>query len=238
MARRLLRQKLGSPAMGIALGVLALLTAIQAALSDPERALGAGIFALALIGAGSVSRDASSGALQMILARPIRRTHYLFGRYLGILAAYAIYVAATAAIGLALSRLLPRLLGSVAPAGAPTADFVRGAGTALLNALLFAAILLCFSTFLRGYADVLAYILLSLLLGLVPGLGQSLHADWLRRFGETLRENVLPNVDWSEVLRGHDPLREATGRYVLAVVAFLTLATVIFSRREFAYGQD
>ncbi len=76
MARRLLRQKLGSPAMGIALGVLALLTAIQAALSDPERALGAGIFALALIGAGSVSRDASSGALQMILARPIRRTSW------------------------------------------------------------------------------------------------------------------------------------------------------------------
>ena len=75
-------------------------------------------------------------------------------------------------------------------------------------------------------------------LTLWDSLARSLRNDSLLRSARLARENVLPNVDWTEVLRGHDPLREATGRYVLAVVAFLTLATVIFSRREFAYGQD
>ena len=83
MVRRSLRQKFGSPAMAVALGVIAILTAFQAAASDPERALGTGFVAIVLIAAGSVSKDASGGALQMILTRPIRRTTYLFGRYSG-----------------------------------------------------------------------------------------------------------------------------------------------------------
>ncbi len=109
---------------------------------------------------------------------------------------------------------------------------------AFLNALLFAAILLFFSTFLRGYADVLAYLVLSIFLALLPGLGVALRKPWLQRGAEQLRKNVLPDVDWSQVLRGHQVLGEPTGRWVLAVTAFLILAAVIFSKREFTYGHD
>ncbi|HYR46788.1 MAG TPA: hypothetical protein VER78_07260, partial [Thermoanaerobaculia bacterium] len=89
MVRRFLRQKFGSVGMLIALAVLSIVTALQVAATGDASALESGFLALLLLAAGSVSRDASSGALQMILARPIRRVEYLYGRYLGILAAYA-----------------------------------------------------------------------------------------------------------------------------------------------------
>jgi len=239
MVRRFLRQRFGSPAMAIALGVLVLLTAIQAAASDPEQAVGTSFLAILLIAAGSVSKDASGGALQMILARPIRRTAYLFGRYFGILAAYAVTLGAIIGLTLLCARALPAFFGP----RSMTADFSvaalgRGAGAAFLNGILFAAILLFFSTFLGGYADVLGYILLQVLLGAIPALGDLLQKPWLRRAGETLRSNVLPNVEWKEILRGQNVLGEPTGRWAFAVTAFLVLAAVIFSRREFSYGHD
>ena len=53
-----------------------------------------------------------------------------------------------------------------------------------------------------------------------------------------LLENVSPTVPWDAVLQGQNVLRLETGRFVLACVVFLAGALVIFSRREFAYGQD
>jgi len=237
MARRFLRQRFGSPAMATALGVLAVMTALQGALSGPEQALGAGFLAILLISAGSVSRDISGGAIQMILSRPIRRTSYLYGRYAGILAAYAIFLAVAAGLTLLLSAIFPRIIGAAA-APIRLGAIGRGVGTAFADALLFSAILLFFSTFLRGYADVLAYILLSILLGLLPGLGSALRKPWLARAGEKIRENVLPKVDWSEIFQGRGLLGDATGRWALALAAFLALAAIVFSRREFSYGQD
>lgn len=238
MVRRFLRQKFGSVGMLIALSVLSLVTALQVAATGSPSALESGFLALILLAAGSVSRDASSGALQMILARPIRRVAYLYGRYLGILSAYAIYVIATAVLALALGELARRLLPGAPPPSPPMGDLALGIAESLLGAAFFAAILLFFSTFLRGYADVLAYILLTLLLALPDALAGPLRKPWLSKLGALARDNLLPRVPWMEVLRGERVFQAATGEYVLALVVYLVLAAVIFSRREFSYGQE
>ena len=239
MVRRFLRQKFGSIGVVIALAVLSLLTAFQVAASGRGSALESGGFiALLILAAGSVSRDSSSGALQMILARPIRRAEYLFGRYCGILLAYAISLAATAGLALALSPVLGQLLGNETARELSLADLARGAAGSLLSAALLGAVLLFFSTFLRGFGDVLAYFLLSLLLGAPELLARPLHAPWLSDLGTAARENILPRVEWEDVLRGQKILSPATGEYVLAVTVYLTLAAWIFSRREFSYGYD
>lgn len=240
MIRRLLRQKFHSPAMVVALSVIALLTAVQSAVTGVQSALEGSVLALLLLSAGSVSKDVSGGALQMILSRPIRRAEYLFGRYFGILVAYALYLASTAALAFVTVELLPRLFGSHPPAGFP-ANAGRGVATALLNATLLAAIVLFFSTFLRGYGDVLAYFLLLLLLSLpeaVGGVAESLRKLWIMKGLRVGKENLLPQVPWADVLRGEHVFRAETGQYVLAVALFLTLATVVFSRREFSYGHE
>ena len=173
----------------------------------------------------------------MILSRPIRRTDYLMGRYLGVLAAYAILLVATAAMTVFFSAVLPR----VGPSFSALLDPGRVAGGVLggfLNGALFAAMLLFFSTFLRGYSDVLAVILLNLALSLPEGLANLLRRPWIERVGDVVRENVLPRVEWGRAIRDHHLLGEPTGRYALALTAFLFFAVLVFSRRQFAYGQD
>jgi hypothetical protein len=222
MVRRFLRQRFGSRGLVVALVVLALLGSMSA--GGPGSGLEMAPWAILVLAAGSVSRDVSSGALQMILSRPIRRGEYLFGRYLGILASYAIFLAATSVLILAL-----RVVGV-----AVRADRIPvAAGEAFLTGAFQAAILLFFSTFLPGIADLLGLLLLYVVTHLPPG-----RLPWLADLSRGARENMLPTVPWQEVLAGHGILEAATGRWVFALTVYLALAAIVFSRRELPYGQD
>jgi ABC-type transport system involved in multi-copper enzyme maturation permease subunit len=234
MVRRFLRQKLGSPAMVISLALLALLCMAPLVASGGQSASGPTIIGLCILAAASVSKDASSGALQMILARPIRRSEYVLGRLLGIAAAYGLFLLVT----LALASVLPRALPFLAPVPFSFLDAVRAVAGAFLEGLLAAAVLVFFSTFLPGYADLLGFLLLALLIQVPAILGQLLQKPAYGRVTKLLHQNIQPDVPWGEVLRGQNVLRVETGQYVLALVGFVAAALIVFARREFAYGQD
>ena len=75
------------------------------------------------------------------------------------------------------------------------------------------------------------------------------------RVSEVARENMVPEVSWSDAFRGQGfalaaagevvpdrgavalPLA-AAGRWVFALTVYLALAAVVFSRRELPYGHD
>jgi hypothetical protein len=237
IARRYLRQKTRSPWTVGALGVMAFAAAIQSAGSSGESNLDIGYIAVLVLAAGCVSRDVSSGSLQMILCRPVRRSDYLFGRYAGILAAYGALLVVSGGLALALSRaflplagITPRPIGLDLLATAMAGAFLAGAG--------MAATILFLATFLPGYGDVLGFVLLVPLFSLPDLASRILKAPWLATAGEVLRKNLIPTVDWTAVLRGDQPVGEACGRWVFAAVAYLVLAVVVFSRREFTYGHD
>jgi ABC-type transport system involved in multi-copper enzyme maturation permease subunit len=236
MVRRFLRQKFNNLGVVIALTALALLAAFQVALTGGGGGFEVGTLSVLILAAACVSRDAGSGALQMILCRPIRRSDYLLGRYVGILAAYGLFLLATLGLALLISRALP-LLGT-SPQPLTLGSLARGAAGSMLGAVGVAAPILLLSTVLPGYGDVLGYILLTPLLSLPSLAAQILKAPALERVGALLRQNLLPSLDWNAVLSGRNPLGEPTGRWLLAVVAEILLAIVLFSRREFAYGQD
>ena len=228
MVRRFLRQKFGSGGIVVALALLAILEILHLASGGAERGFQLANWAIFVLAAGSVSRDVASGALQMILSRPIRRTEYLFGRYLGILAAYAAFLVVTAVFAFLAVTAMPSGAARLSLSGVALA----GAG-AFLSGALQAAILLFFSTFLPGIADLLGLLMLFLVLNLPPW-----KKPWLREAARFARENLLPTVPWNEVLKGHGLLGAATGRWVFALSVYLTLAAVVFCRRELPYGQD
>jgi len=118
------------------------------------------------------------------------------------------------------------------------ADFARVCAAAFLQGALLAAIVLFFSTFLRGWGDVLAVAVFGILFGSLRTLGQALRLPAVARAGELARDNFSPSVPWDSVLHGQRVFGEPTGRYILALLLYWTLAAVIFSRREFSYGQD
>jgi len=228
MVRRFLRQKYGSAGVVVALALLALLEIVHFASRGAQTGFELANWAIFVLAAGSVSRDVSSGALQMILSRPIRRTEYLFGRYLGILAGYAAFLAVTSFFAFIAVNAIPSgAAHSTLPGLA-----VAGAG-AFLSGAFQAAILLFFSTFLPGIADLLGLLMLYLILNLPPW-----KTPWLSEAARLGRENLTPIVPWNEVLRGHGILGAATGRWVFALCVYLALAAVVFSRRELPYGQD
>ena len=237
MVQRFLRQRFSSAGVVVALAALVLFTAPQLAGSGGRSGLETATLPLLILAAGCVSRDAASGALQMILCRPLSRTDYLLGRYLGILAGFAVFLVAACGLALLFSRGLLPAIGRP-PVPIAFQDLAMQALAALLGASASAALILFFSTFLPGYGDVLAFILLAPLTALPEVAGQVLHAPWLQEAGPMLRRNLLPSLDWSAVLRGHDVFGETTGRWALALVAALAAALVVFSRREFAYGHD
>jgi ABC-type transport system involved in multi-copper enzyme maturation permease subunit len=234
MIRRFVRQKFGSAGLVVALAVLGLVQLLPLAAQGAEAGFAMASWAIFVIAAGSVSRDISSGALQMILSRPIRRTQYLFGRYFGILLSYALFLAATSLLAFLLFRLVVLRAPTAGAADFSMAGLAAAAGQAFLTGAFQAAILLFFSTFLPGIADLLGLLLLYLVLNL-PQFSQS---SFLRNAGERARENMLPAVEWERILRGDDVPAAATGRWVFALTVYLVLAAIVFSRRELPYGQD
>lgn len=234
MVRRFVRQKFGSPGLVVALAVLGIVQLLNLAAQGPAGGFAMAGWAIYIIAAGSVSRDVSSGALQMILSRPIRRTDYLFGRYFGILLSYALFLLATSVLSFLFVQLVVLRTARGATADFSATAFAIAGCQAFLNGALQASILLFFSTFLPGIADLLGLLLLFLLLNLP----QMSSAPWLRNAAERARENMLPTVAWNEVLRGHGVLQAATGRWVFALTVYLALAAVVLSRRELPYGQD
>src|SRR5438477_8868267 len=173
MVRRFLRQKLGSPVVAVTLGALALLIGVTITLSGARAGTSSAFLALVVLAARSISKDASSGALQMILARPLLRTQYLYGRYAGILCAYAGFLVLCGVFAALLALLVLPTMRIPSPPFDLSA-LARGLAGALLGAALFSAILLFFSTFLPGYGDVLAYFLLAILLSMTVGIGDSI----------------------------------------------------------------
>jgi ABC-type transport system involved in multi-copper enzyme maturation permease subunit len=232
MVQRFLRQKLGNPGILIALAVIALMAMISFATQQTGGVAGLAVLVLA---AGSISKDASSGALQMILARPIRRTEYLFGRYLGILTAYAAFLLFTVLLAVTLPRLFS-LFFQEPGRYPPLTSLLNAAAAAWLSGTLVAATLLFFSTFLPGLGDVLAFILIQFFFGIAGAVGSQFPA--IARASAIARENLMPEAAWGRILRGESLLGEATGRFLLALTVFLIGALLIFSRREFSYGQD
>jgi ABC-type transport system involved in multi-copper enzyme maturation permease subunit len=172
----------------------------------------------------------------MILSRPIRRSAYLMGRFLGVLAGYGAFLLACIGLALLVSSLLP--LAGAPPAAPAFAALARGALGSLLTGMTMAAPILLLSTFVPGYGDVLGYILLGGLLALPSAAARIFERPALEKIGTFLRENLMPDVNWSEALSGRHLFSEPTGRWLLAVAGYLVLADWIFSRREFAYGRD
>ncbi|HEY6147424.1 MAG TPA: ABC transporter permease subunit [Thermoanaerobaculia bacterium] len=235
-ARRLVDQKLGSVGAWVSLVALDLLGALLLIMGQQSLGL-VTVLAVFVVTAGIVSRDAASGALQMILSRPILRAQYLFGRYLAaviLLAGFLVSVFATAVLidrGAALAGwtggdpfVWKEALRTVA------ADFPRGA--------LDAAILLFFSTFLRGLGDALAFVLCGIVLNLLPQIATALRKPELARLARRVVENVVPDGAWGSIVHGGPILQNATGQWTLAMAVYLFLALVIFNRRELSYGQD
>jgi len=192
---------------------------------------------LAIItGSAIIGPEFSTGALQLIVSKPIRRSVYLLSRVTGVFAS----VALAAVVGLAAEAAGRLLRGDGAVPWPRLATMFAGA---LAASLLAIAILTFLGSLTRAYFNAAIYIgteaVLSAteaVLGMVRIRGQAI-GDFLEHHPGI--ERGLTTVD--DVLFASVP-GELTGRWlarVLVTVAVaLMLACVAFERREVPYGSD
>ena len=86
-----------------------------------------------------------------------------------------------------------------------------------------AAPIVFFSTFLPGYGDVIALLVLQIFISLRTNVA------WMVKVTEAIGREILPAVSWENVFRGEPDALATAGRAVLAATVFLCAAAVVFS---------
>jgi ABC-type transport system involved in multi-copper enzyme maturation permease subunit len=177
-----------------------------------------------LTGCAVIGPEFSSGTLQLILVKPIRRSTYLLSRVAGVLSVVwlAAIVACLAELGLRVTK------GNV-----PWATL----GAVLLNtaivSVLVVSLLALLGSFPRAYINVALYLALMFGLGLLPAILSATRRDVtsVMRVITFVDQNLFPDAP-----RGLD------GPWILLVLSnaaiALVLACFVFRNREVPYGAD
>ena len=213
------RERFSRPLVVALLVVIALITFVvvwsNQRLSDVSV-----LFALVL-SAGLVGKDVSSGALALLFTRPIRRSEYLLSRWLaGGLSA--------AVLGLAvlLAQFLVLRGRGVEVSGV---ELLSTAGKGVTGAFGLAAVLVFFSTLVRGIGDIGLWFVANLLVIVCEPAG-------LRRLEQELHGLLVPQVDFGRALASEPISWFAIVSYASSVTLFLGLALLMINRKEVSYA--
>lgn len=191
---------------------------------------------LAIItGSALIGPEFSTGSLQLIVSKPIRRSTYLLSRVTGVFLSVAI--AATVGLG---AEAGGRLLRGGALPWSRLAEVAAGA---LAASLLVIAMLTLLGSVTRAYYNIAIYLACEAMLGATQAiLGTSRirgvgFGAYLERHPEI--ERGLMTID--DVLFASVPAEVTTRwlvRIAVTVAIALTIACLAFERREVPYGAD
>lgn len=201
---------------------------------------GLGVMSLILIGltifmsVAMLSREIERRTVFLVVSRPLSRTTFVVGRYLGMAFTLTVLLVAMSAI------YASQIFFFGVP---PTMAMLAAIGGLWFELLLLSAMGVFFSSFAGPVTSTVCVVALYLIGHWTPdlhALASALPSLWLRRLGE-LTYYVMPNLDRID-FRQHAAYGASVdlgeflsgGAAALAwAVLFLTAATVIFQRRDF-----
>jgi ABC-type transport system involved in multi-copper enzyme maturation permease subunit len=175
-----------------------------------------------ILGCGPIGPEFSSGTLQLILVKPIKRSTYLLSRVTGVV--LVVWIAATVAC---LSSIAASLLSGRAVPWEPLGNALLGT---LAETLLTVSLLTLLGSLTRAYFNVALYIGIQILLSIVTALIARRFPDVVKGI-QVIQDNLFPDSppsfdrQWLMVVLSN------------AAVA-LVLACLVFRRREVPYGAD
>jgi ABC-type transport system involved in multi-copper enzyme maturation permease subunit len=225
-----LRQRLSS-VMRITLLFLAVLFPLGIVYANPMGGLSGlgGSLGIALIlSAGLIGQDLSSGVLQLLFARPIRRSEYVLNRWLA---------AASAATALSIARILVAAI-ILAARGMPASasSMAITAGNDAITAFGITAVITLFSSLVGGFGD-LALLFVSMISSqMLQGLGGLMQNPVVSRAGAELEGFLNPHVELAQCLTLSAFPWFMVVSYASTVALCLALAIVAMNQRELSYA--
>lgn len=180
------------------------------------------------LGAGMIGQDVSSGVLQLLCARPVRRPEYVLSRWLGVaFGATAISLFQLAAAwGLMTAR-------GVAPSPQDIAMFAAGR---TIESFGIAAVLAFFSSLVGGFGDLGIYLITSLGAGVIQTAGQVKGWLWVQRMGTELGGSLTPTIDVARLVAASPMPWYPILAYASTVALCLALAIMVVNRKELSYA--
>jgi ABC-type transport system involved in multi-copper enzyme maturation permease subunit len=185
-------------------------------------------FALVL-SAGMIGQDVSAGVLQLVFARPVRRSEYVFSRWAAAAGA-AVWVVI---VQLALVTVVAALRGRLHDPG----ELLLFAAEGALRAIGVVSVMTLFSALVPGLADLAILAMAWFSNGVLGLVGQAApHAGFLVRISEEIQRFVSPEVALGPLLNGDAISWFAVASYLSTVSLCLALAVVVMNRKELSYA--
>lgn len=223
----LLRQRLTSP-MRVTIIVLtagmSVLMAVALRSFAPLDNL-AGVLAL-VFAAGAIGQDLASGVLQLTFARPLTRRSYVLSRWGGAVA--GAWLAHSLVLGLCAVLLAIR---GVPMDALPVRMLEAGLGIAAT-----AAVLVGFSSLVRGLGDLALYGASLFIPALLAQVARARGELWLERAAAEVGRTVQPDLRLGFLLHGGPVPWSALATWASTAVLFLAIAITVMNRREVSYG--
>jgi ABC-type transport system involved in multi-copper enzyme maturation permease subunit len=182
------------------------------------------VFSIGLIG-----QDFSSGVLQLLFARPVRRWEYVTSRWLGAGSIVAL-------VGIAQGVLIA-LVMTVRGAAPGAGDTIAFIGERVLGGLGLAAVFVLLSSLVAGVGDVALWIAGQAILAISAMVAQA--KGWMaagRVLGE-LQGALNPGVPITQIANGLAPWAPVSA-YLSTIAVCLTLAVILVNRRELSYASS
>jgi hypothetical protein len=180
------------------------------------------IFAVGMIG-----QDVSSGVLQLLFARPVRRADYVLSRWAAV---------GIAAAALAIAQLLAAWVILTLRGAAPDPAMVELAmAQRTVEVAQLAAVIALFSALINGIGDLGLWFLAQLAGGALAVVAQWRHWAWLGHVGDEIGHIVAPTINLAGItsgVAGIEPLALALSTTTLALV----LAILLVNRKELSYA--
>ena len=193
--------------------------AVVTVMSDLEAEAGLGPAMLAFFLAFElIGPEASSGSLQLVLARPVRRSSYLLARYAGVVlsATGVILIAAIAAL----------VTAAIAEIPIDARPFAKALIATVVDTFFPMAMIAFFGAFTSSFANALLYLFYLVAVTVSASKVAELAPRFHARVWPELTPQVVPGV-----LSGH--LVAISNALVV-----LVLAALILNRRELGYGKE
>jgi hypothetical protein len=181
-----------------------------------------------ILGSGMIGSDVSSGVLQLLFARPVRRVDYVLSRWL----ATAVLAAGLALIQLIVGYLILAARHETVPH--PVAALSL-AGQHVSMAFGSASVLVALSSLVPGLGDLALYLRLFLVSGLTQMLGTATRFKFFGPLGDEMFSTLAPQLDLAPLFGG-SPYWYDIVSYASTVTLGLLLATLVMNRRELSYA--
>ena len=223
------RERLSSPVrMVLAFAIVGLNILTSAFTGSPVPDAFSAVYLTLVLGGGAIGRDVSSGAIHLILVRPVRRSEYVLNRWLAVFLTTSLVVIVQGAI-----ILLLLLAGG---RGVPFDMIALNLSEQILIIVGLSAVLIFLSSLVGGNGDVALFVVGFLMGSVISLIGSATQKTWLADIGHEITRFLIPRLELTGGVESLTALAVPLASWGFSVTLCLALAILVLNRREFSYA--